>query len=68
MLGGSLWLIWPFQERTYELVRNKERLIQSQPVLPAELSATVAGAIVLAVLGALIVLVIHRIALAQRGT
>jgi putative membrane protein len=31
---GSLWVIWPWQERVYVLVRDKERLIHSEPRLP----------------------------------
>ncbi len=31
---GSLWVIWPWQERVYQIVRDKQRLISSQPILP----------------------------------
>jgi putative membrane protein len=34
LLIGSLRAVWPFQERIYEVVRDKERLISSTPILP----------------------------------
>jgi len=42
ILIGSLWIIWPFQERVYETVRGKDRLIHSSPALPEVFDATVA--------------------------
>mgnify|MGYP003313265230 CR=1 FL=1 len=41
VLIGSLWVIWPFQERLYEIVRDKPKLIASNPVWPVELNETV---------------------------
>ena len=38
---GTLWIMWPFQERTYEIVRGQARLIQSVPIWPAEFDMTV---------------------------
>ena len=40
VLMGSLWMMWPFQERTYELVRDKPRLVHSVPIWPDQLDAT----------------------------
>ena len=37
ILLASLWVIWPFQEREYVIVREKKRLISSVPVLPDQL-------------------------------
>jgi len=34
LLIGTLRAVWPFQERTYEEVRDKERLISSEPFWP----------------------------------
>jgi putative membrane protein len=34
ILIASLYVIWPFQERMYEVVRHKERLVLSVPYLP----------------------------------
>jgi putative membrane protein len=62
LLIGSLWLIWPFQERVYETVRGKDRLVRSQPLWPDALDATVAGSVGLAVLGLVLVLVVSRLA------
>jgi putative membrane protein len=38
ILIGSLWMIWPFQDRVYETVREKQRLVASTPTLPTELT------------------------------
>lgn len=39
VLTGSLWMIWPFQNRQFEVVRGKERLISSAPTVPDELTS-----------------------------
>ena len=62
ILIASLWKIWPFQERIYEVVRNKERLMASTPILPAGVDATSLGALALAVAGFIAVLLIQRLA------
>jgi putative membrane protein len=36
LLIGSLWVVWPFQERIYESTRGKLRLVHSTPVFPEE--------------------------------
>jgi putative membrane protein len=59
VLTGSLWLIWPFQERTYEILRGSARLVHSAPVLPGELSTTVLLAGALALAGFILVLAIE---------
>lgn len=46
MLVASLWVLWPFQERTYELIRGREQLVFSTPVWPSQ----VGGAEILAAL------------------
>ena len=33
-LVASLWIVWPFQQREFVLVRGKQRLIDSTPVAP----------------------------------
>ena len=62
ILVGSLWVIWPFQDRVYETVRGKARLIQSTPMLPAELDGGFAAALALALAGFVTVVAIHRLA------
>jgi putative membrane protein len=62
VLVASLWKIWPFQDRIYEIVRNKERLMGSSPTLPHALDTTTLGAIALAVTGFIAVLLIQWLA------
>jgi len=38
-LCGSLWMIWPFQERLYAVMAGQRRLLHSAPVLPPRLDA-----------------------------
>jgi putative membrane protein len=64
VLSGSLWTIWPFQERVYEIVRGKQRLMGSSPALPAQWDGTTWGALALALAGMLAVFALH--AAAQR--
>jgi len=59
LLIASLWVIWPFQERIYEMVRGKERLIETQPYFPQQITADVNMAAGMIILGLLLVLVIN---------
>ena len=59
LLIASLWVIWPFQERIYEMVRGKERLIDTQPHIPQQITAEVNMAAGMIILGLLLVLVIN---------
>ncbi len=34
-LVASLWVIWPFQDRIYVIVRGKQRLLESTPLMPS---------------------------------
>jgi len=61
ILIGSLWVIWPFQERVYESVRGKQRLVGASPVWPEALDTSVVAGAALAVAGFALVLVIHRL-------
>ena len=65
ILIGSLWIIWPFQERVYETVRGKDRLVGSSPVLPEAFDGTALAAFAWMVLGIAAVLLLNR--LASRG-
>ena len=67
ILIGSLWMIWPFQERVYEFVRGSERLVGSHPVWPKSFDDTVAGSLALLVVGFIVVMVIHRLAVRNRA-
>jgi putative membrane protein len=62
ILLGSLWVLWPFQQRVYEVVRAKERLVSSAPTLPGELDAMVLASFALVGAGAMLVFVIERLA------
>jgi putative membrane protein len=62
ILIGSLWVIWPFQERVYEAVHGKERLISARPVWPGAIDETVVLGAVMAVAGFALVMAIHRLA------
>ena len=59
LLIASLWVIWPFQERMYEMIRGKERLIDTQPCLPQQITAEVNIAAGMIIVGLLLVLVIN---------
>jgi putative membrane protein len=61
ILLGSLWVIWPFQERSYLSVRGEDKLIASNPVWPGTLDAEALAAFGLMALGFVIVLVLHRL-------
>jgi len=65
VLIASLWVIWPFQERSYEIIRGKLRLIDSVPLFPAEFSLTVIFSISLIITGFIVVLVINKFAVVK---
>lgn len=63
LLMGTLWAIWPFQQREYVMVRGKEKLMSSTPVLPdAWDSPYVLLSLGLMVLGLIIVMAMQRLA------
>ncbi|MCP3871192.1 MAG: DUF368 domain-containing protein [Gammaproteobacteria bacterium] len=62
LLIGSLWIIWPFQQRTYVEVRGKQRLIESIPTLPETLNATLLESVLLMVTGFVVVVALDRFA------
>ena len=61
ILIGSLWMIWPFQERIYETVRGKEKLVGASPIWPEAINSTVAVSLAFMIAGFILVMVIHRI-------
>ena len=61
ILLASLWVLWPFQERHYEVVAGKERLLTSEPLWPAQLDGQVAGAVGMLLLGLFIVVGINAL-------
>lgn len=66
ILIGSLWIIWPFQERVFVTVRGKSKLLESSPVWPEAIDSTVLAALVVLVAGFVFVMVIDRLASAGR--
>lgn len=65
ILVGSLWMIWPFQDRVYEMVRGKERLISSTPIGPWDSGESVGMAAVWMVIGLGTVLAVEAISRRQ---
>ncbi len=68
MLVGSLWLLWPFQARSYDVIRGKQQLVYSTPIWPADMGGgeTLAG--VLCVAGIATVFIIDMLARRRRTT
>lgn len=62
ILIGSLWIIWPFQERIYETVRGKQKLVAANPIVPEALDGLVLASLAMMVAGFILVLVISRFA------
>ena len=60
LLIASLYLIWPFQIRTYEIIREKEILTSSLPYIPELLSQDISYSIAMMIIGLLIVIILSR--------
>lgn len=61
ILLASLWVLWPFQLRSFEVIGGKERLVNSMPQWPMQLDETVMASVGLMLLGLVVVLVIHAL-------
>ncbi len=66
LLIASMYVVWPFQYRQYEVVRDQERLIESVPYIPAEFNVDVLSALLMMFIG--LVLVIGFEIIANRTT
>ena len=66
ILIGSLWVIWPFQDRVYETIHGKSRLVSARPVWPDAIDGTVLWGGLLAVAGFVLVIVLHRLSARRR--
>ena len=64
VLVGSLWVIWPFQQRLTETIGGKLRVISRTPVAPEGTAAVLLMCAGLALAGVVAVLVVHALALA----
>ena len=62
LLIGSLWVVWPFQERRFEVVRDARRLVSSDPVWPTAADPTTLAAFALMAAGLALVAALHRLA------
>lgn len=62
MLLASLWVIWPFQDRVYETINNKQRLISTTPYIPDSFVLNVQIALLMIAIGFAGVIVINIIA------
>ena len=60
LLVASLWVIWPFQERIYEIIRGQDRLLESNPYLPQQINADVSMSIAMMIVGLLLVLILNH--------
>lgn len=67
ILIGSLWMIWPFQQRSYEIVHGKQRLVGAMPVWPDALTLQVGYAVMLMIVGFGAVMLIHLLATRRTG-
>jgi putative membrane protein len=61
-LIASLWLIWPYQDRAYETIGEKTKLISSTPYVPSDINTAFLSSLGLAVLGMCTVLIINSMA------
>ena len=61
ILIASLWVLWPFQERVYETIAGKERLLSTTPFMPTVDHASLYAVIGLVLMGLVAVVVIHSL-------
>ncbi|MEX2524658.1 MAG: DUF368 domain-containing protein [Gammaproteobacteria bacterium] len=59
LLVASLWVIWPFQDRTYEMVGGSSKIIASTPALPYEIDGMFLLSVLLFAAGCAVVFVMH---------
>lgn len=62
ILTGTLYGIWPFQDRVYALVREKERLISTTPIMPQNLGGEELLSLGLILVGIIAVMTMGRLA------
>ena len=62
LLVSSLWVIWPFQVREYEVVDQSTRLMSSIPVFPNKLTTSVSLSLLLVATGLFVVIYLSLIA------
>jgi putative membrane protein len=62
MLLASLWVIWPFQDRVYETINARQRLISAVPYFPDSFVLDVQIALLMIAIGFASVIIINIIA------
>lgn len=62
LLLASLYVIWPFQERIYSVIRNKERLMSATPYVPEAFTSQVGYALLMVVIGLGLVILLELLA------
>jgi len=65
LLIGTLRAVWPFQERTYAVIRDKEKLLTSTPFWP-EFDAWISLVGIMMLLGFAIIFVLDRLSRGKR--
>jgi putative membrane protein len=65
ILIGSLWIIWPFQDRVFETVHGEAKLVGASPAWPEAFDGTVAASLALLLAGFIFVLALDRLAKRQ---
>ncbi|MCU0988281.1 MAG: DUF368 domain-containing protein [Xanthomonadales bacterium] len=66
ILIGSLWIIWPFQDRVFAIVHGEAKLVGASPAWPDALDGTVLASFALLLAGFVFVLAIDRLAKRSR--
>ena len=61
LLVASLYAIWPFQIRLYEVVRDKERLVSSVPYMPDSFGDQALYSLIMIVTGLALVILLDRL-------
>lgn len=67
-LIGSLWVVWPFQKRSYAELGGVRKLLHSSPVMPESFDAQLAVVVALVLLGIAMVLITGWLAEHRRFT
>ncbi len=62
LLIASLYVVWPFQQRVYEMARAKERLISSTPYWPDHYDEQFLYSLIMMLFGLGLVIVLDRLA------
>ena len=61
LLIASLYVVWPFQIRSYEIIRGKEKLITSIPYVPESFDESFFYSLLMMLFGFTIVIFLSRV-------